>query len=857
MTTHTPLIQQYLDIKAKHPDSILLFRVGDFYEMFFDDAREGSALLGLTLTSRNNGPADVPLAGVPAKAVNEYLPRLIREGRRVAICEQVEDPAEAEGIVRREVVETVTPGTVVDESLLSATRNNFVAAIAGHGPFGVATVDLSTGEFEALEVPTGELADELARLEPAELLWPTGADPPPAGGWTVTTREGWRFDPSVAAETLCRHFGVHTAEGFGLAPDADGWLVSAAGALVSYLQEVRPSGLGHLRPPRVVRRGRVMHLDAMTQRNLELVTPLRAENGGTLLEVLDRSRTAMGARLLRRWITRPLLDPGEIGRRLDAVEELVDATPARRALRDALGAVRDLERLAGRLSTGRAGPRELLAVAGSISALPEVVAALGDIAAPLLSELRDGIDPLPDVRSAIESVVDPEAPPNLAAGGVIRAGCSVELDELRELRDRAVEWIAGLQRSERRRTGIDSLKIGYNRVFGYYIEITRPNLSRVPDDYVRKQTLANAERFFTAELKEWEAKIAGAEEKIAALEARLFRGLRERLMGEVGSVLAVAERIAVLDVLASLAAVAVRNRYCRPRVDSGFGIEIRGGRHPVVEQLLRAEEFIPNDVVLDRDTLVMILTGPNMAGKSTVLRQVGLIVLMSQIGSFVPADAARIGVADRIFTRVGASDSLATGHSTFMVEMTETATILNCASRRSLILLDEIGRGTSTYDGLAIAWAVTQFVHDTLGARTICATHYHELVELADLLAGVRAFNVAVRESDDEVVFLRRLEPGGCDRSYGVHVARIAGLPAAVIERAAEILWELEGGRHDGGTRLSHLPARAREQLSLFERAPSPLLEYLDELDPERITPLDALQALVRLKQLARRGEES
>jgi len=764
----------------------------------------------------------------------------------------VEDPSEAEGIVRREVVETVTPGTVLDESLLSATRNNFVAAIAGEGPFGVATVDLSTGEFDVLEAPEGGLADELSRLEPAEILWPAAAHEPPAGPWTVTRREAWRFEPQVAAETLCRHFQVASIEGFDLSMQADAHLVAAAGAILSYLLEVRPAGISHLRHPRVDRGGRTMHLDAMTRRNLELVEPLRGTGSGTLLRVLDRTRTAMGARLLRRWILQPLLDELEIDARLEAVGELVEHRRRRDGLREALGEVRDLERLSARLATGRIAPRELLSLAASLGALPVVAEAVVDAASPRLATLARDLDPLTDVREAIEAAIAADAPPTLGSGGVIRSGHSEELDELRRSRDDAVEWIAGLQQRERQRTGIDTLKIGFNRVFGYYIEVTKAKLARVPESYTRRQTLTNAERFITPELKEWEEKVTGADERIGEIEAELYGALRRGLLGEVGRVQSTAERIAELDVLAALAEVAVRNGFCRPVVGHGFELEIRGGRHPVVEQLLLREEFIPNDVRVDRDMFIMVLTGPNMAGKSTVLRQVGLTVLMAQIGSFVPADSARIGIADRIFTRVGASDSLATGQSTFMVEMTETATILNSASERSLILLDEIGRGTSTYDGLSIAWAVTEYVHEKLGARTVCATHYHELVELADLLPGVGAFNVAVRESAGQVVFLRRLEPGGCDRSYGVHVAKLAGIPTEVIDRANEILWELEGGAADGGTRLSHISSEARGQLSLFERPPSAALEYLEQLDPERLTPIEALNALDRLRSLRR-----
>ncbi len=848
---NTPLIQQYLDIKARHPDSILFFRVGDFYEMFFEDAEEGSRLLGITLTARNNGSARaVPLAGVPARAMGEYLPKLVREGRKVAICEQVEDASEAEGIVRREVTEVVTPGATLDDVLLTAGRNNFVAALVGHDRLGLATADLSTGELEVRECSRATLLDELARLEPAEIVVSASAPDPPAGGWVVTRREPWRFDPEFAGETLQRHFGVRGHEGFGISLPADAHLLAAAGAVVAYLEEVRPRGIAHLRVPRVERAGENLHLDEMTRRNLELVEPLRGSEGGTLLEVIDRTLTPWGRRLLRRRLLHPLVDLEAIEARLEAVQEFFHDVPRRRAIRDHLPEIRDLERLAAKVSAGRIAPRELLALGRSLVPLPALRSACGDPESMRLRDLLDDFDDLEDVRLRVEAAVDPDAPAALSAGGVIRPGFSEELDELRRLRDGAVEWIAGLQQAERQRTGIESLKIGYNRVFGYYIEVTRPNLARVPEHYQRKQTLANAERFVTSELKEWEEKVVGAEGRIAELESRLFRELREELGRHVVRLQDSAARIAELDVHTSLADVASLNGYARPGLTTEFGLEIRSGRHPVVERLISREDFIPNDVVLDEQSFIMVLTGPNMAGKSTVLRQVGLTVLMAQIGSFVPAASARIGLCDRIFTRVGASDSLARGQSTFMVEMIETAAILNGASERSLVLLDEIGRGTSTYDGVAIAWAVTEYVHDRIGARTIFATHYHELVELADILDGVTAWNVAVRETGDDIVFLRRLEPGGCDRSYGVHVARLAGVPVEVIERAHTVLHELEEGP-GGGSRLSHLADRERGQLSLFELRPSRVHERLGGLDPEHLTPLDALVALSELKRMA------
>ncbi|MFQ5678492.1 MAG: DNA mismatch repair protein MutS [Gemmatimonadota bacterium] len=851
MSEHTPLIQQYLDLKARNPDSILFFRVGDFYEMFFEDAEEGSRLLGLALTSRNNGSSDVPLAGVPAKAASEYVARLLRAGRRVAICEQVEDPSEARGLVRREVLEVITPGTVLEETLLTAKRNNYVAALSGNGSLGLAAVDLSTGEFEVRECGSGELRDELARLEPAELLIAADREEVPQGSWTITRREPWRFDPELAAERLQDRFAVRGVGGFGLVPERDGPLIGSAGALVGYLEELRPAGLGHLTPPRVERRGRHLQLDAMTRRNLELVEPLRSRDGATLLEVLDATRTPMGGRLLRRWLLHPLIETDAIVSRQEAVQALFEDRERRRAVRESLGKVRDLERLGGRISTGRAAPRDLLSLVRSLEAVPELMERIGEERAGRFGEIVPGLDPLADVRTTVETAIAPEAPATLREGGVIRPGFSPELDELRALRENAVDWIAGMQLRERERTGIDSLKIGFNKVFGYYIEITKPNLDRVPEEYLRKQTLTNAERYLTPELKEWEEKVVGAEGRIAELEGRLFRELRETVAEEVARIQETARRLAEVDVLAALAHVAEKNGYVRPEVAEDERLEIRAGRHPVVERMMPREQFVPNDILLDEDLRVIVLTGPNMAGKSTVLRQVGLTVLMAQIGSFVPASRARVGLCDKLFTRVGASDDLAAGLSTFMVEMTETATILNGATRCSLVLLDEIGRGTSTYDGVSIAWAVTERLHQ-LGARTVFATHYHELVELADLLPGVGAFNVAVRESGEEIVFLHRLEPGGCDRSYGVHVARLAGLPPEVVRRARTILQGLENGPGGGGSRAAGVVDLSRGQLSLFAPPePSLVLERLAGLDPDRLTPLEALNELAALKELA------
>ena len=866
---HTPLIEQYLEIKARHQDSLLFFRVGDFYEMFFEDAEEGSGILGLTLTSRNNGGMkDVPLAGVPVKAVNEYVSRLLRAGRRVAICEQLEDAAEAEGIVKRDVVEVITPGTVLADTLLNDRRNNYVVSIAGGGPYGLAAIDLSTGEFElrAIEDATG-LFDELGRLEPAEIVVPDQQQPF-TGPWLVTSRPDWRFDAALGEERLRERFGVRTTAGFGLSREEDPRLLAAAGALLGYLDEVRPAGVEHLTPPRVDRADRVMYLDAMTRRNLELVEPLRAGEGTSLLELLDRTSTAMGARLLRRRVLRPLVEAAAIDRRLDAVAELVENQRARRSLRESLSVVRDLERLAARISTGSVNPRELLGLASSLDVLPGVEESLAPLKADEYAAIREGFDSLADLRARVDAAIDPEAPMALKDGGVIRGGHSDDLDELRDLRENAVDFIAGMQVRERERTGIDNLKVGFNKVFGYYLEVTKSNTDRVPEDYTRKQTLTNAERYLTPELKEWEARVLGADDRIARLETRLFQEVRQVVAAGVGRLQATARRIAELDVFATLADVAVRQAYVRPEIVDAVELAVEGGRHPVVEATIARETFVPNDTVLDEALRVMIVTGPNMAGKSTVLRQVGLIVLMAQMGSFVPAESARVGLCDRVFTRVGASDSLASGLSTFMVEMTETATILNGATERSLVLLDEIGRGTSTYDGVSIAWAVTEHLHD-LGARTVFATHYHELVGLADTLERAAPFNVTVKERGSDIVFLHRLEAGGSDRSYGVHVARLAGLPADVVGRAARILRELEAGPWGVGGRGAGLAERARGQLSLFGlpagdaasdtagEAEAPIsagqeaaLRRLAELDLDAMTPLDALNALAEIQAM-------
>ena len=875
-------MRQWREVKSRHRDSLVFFRVGDFYELFYGDAEEGSRLLGLTLTSRNNGAAArVPLAGVPAKALDEYLGRLVKLGRKVAICDQVEDPAEAKGIVRREVTETVTPGTVLQDTLLTAKRNNFLVALteATKQGVGLATLDLSTGELSAQAVPPAELRAELGRRDPTELLLPRsleGEDAAAVGGAPGaahaalsdaapgvlrTYRDDWVFDYETAADELKRRYGVQSLDAFGFQKD-DRVLVRATGALLAYVGEIRPGGVAHLRTPQILRRGSAMLLDEMTRRNLELVEPLRVgEEGGTLISVLDETVTAMGARALRRWLLHPLVDAEEIWSRQEAVTELFNEPDLRDRLREALGRMTDLERLAGKVGAGRVSPRELLGLGRSLAELPTIRHAGKGAGSALLGSLVAEMDLLEDVRELVETAISPDAPATLQDGGAIRESYSEELDDLRQTRDGARDFIAGLQSRERERTGINSLKVGFNRVFGYYLEVTKANLDKVPEDYVRKQTLTNAERYFTPELKEWEEKVFGAEDRMEKLEAELFGEVRRRVAAEVSRIQEAGARAARLDVLTTLAHVADRRQYVRPEVHTGFEVEIEAGRHPVVETMMLAESFIPNDLSLDEDGRIVILTGPNMAGKSTVLRQVGLIHLMAQIGSFVPANRARLPVCDRIFTRVGASDDLARGQSTFMVEMNETASIIHGATDRSLVLLDEIGRGTSTYDGVSIAWAVTEYLHENLGCKTIFATHYHELTQLGDLLPGVKNMNVLVREVGDEIVFLRRLEDGGADRSYGIQVARLAGLPTEVIARARELLTELEGTHSGGGEGLGrygeHRPSSEPppDQLSFFAAAEPPILKRLRAIDPETMTPREALDLLFELRDESGTGD--
>lgn len=847
----SPLLRQYREIKSGHPDAILFFRMGDFYEMFFEDAELGARVLGITLTSRGDG---VPLAGVPVKAAADYLRQLVAAGLRVAICEQVEDPKKAKGIVRREVVETITPGAVLEEGWVTGGKNNYLVAVLPGSPAGLAAVDLSTGEF-LLETASGSgLAEALGRFAPAEVVLPPETAVPIAPEVLCTTREPWEFDLELGREEIARRFGLGSLDGLGIETE-DGPAIRAAGALLRYLGDLQPGGLPQLMRP-VVRRGeRHLWIDEMTRRNLELVEPLRAgARGITLLEVLDRTVTPMGARLLRHWVLSPLRVAEEIDHRLDAVACALKAASHREQARESLDGVRDLERLAGRAAAGRANPRDLAALRDSFVRLPslaDTLAALAkaELGAPFAG-LTAELDRLQDLAEALTGALTDRPPAVLADGGVIRDGFDPALDELRSLRDGGKQYLAGVQERERERTGIPSLKIGYNKVFGYFLEVTHAHRHRVPEDYERRQTLTSAERYITPELKEYEARILGAEEQLMAREAELFVVLREQVGGAIERIQRTAGVLARLDVWTALAQVAESHDYVRPILVEGSDLEFRALRHPVLERLMPRERFIPNDVRFTAAERVLLVTGPNMAGKSTVLRQIGLGVVMAQLGSFVPASSARLGVVDRLFTRVGASDNLAQGQSTFMVEMSETSAILHNATPESLVLLDEIGRGTSTYDGVAIAWAVTEHLHDRIGCKTMFATHYHELMQLPEKLAHARNLNVAVKETGSTIVFLHRLEPGGTDRSYGIHVGALAGLPHSVVARAREVLVQLEGEHRvvPGAP-----PILDPGQLALFTPPPvsHPALDDLKALDLDRLTPLEALNRLAELKRTA------
>lgn len=873
MSASTPLMKQYWAIKNQHKDQILFFRMGDFYELFYDDAKIASKVLGLTLTSRGHGTSgDVPLAGFPYHALDSYLYKMIKAGYKVAICEQVEDPKTAKTIVKREVIDIVTPGTVLSDQILEGERNNYLAAVYFEGETaGLAKADFSTGEFSVIEFSIQDVYDYLSNIQPSEVLVSTEQ----AGylsrnirneeQFSITKREEWLFARTFAYETLTNHFKTATLKGFGCEDLTAG--LGAAGVILHYLQETKKSEIAHFQRLRREFPQHHMILDQATLRNLEILNPIsREQKEGSLISVMDQTLTPMGGRLIRQQIRYPLRDIHEIRNRLDSVEDFLTASDTRARNRKILKSIGDLERIISKICARRCNARDFVALKDSIKKVSELIDTLQELEGTHVKRLRNGLDPAGDLVDLIEEAIEDEPPISISDGGFIRKGFHEELDEYREMAFSGKSWIANHQSLEREKMGISSLKVGYNKIFGYYIEITKPHLDKVPETYIRKQTLVNAERFITPELKEYEEKILTAEEKMAALEYELFEDLRKRITAESGRILATAHVVAQLDVLISLAELAESAGYVKPIVDDQDRIEIREGRHPVVEGLLPiGEDFIPNDTIIDNENeQVLVITGPNMAGKSTYIRQVGLIALMAQMGSFVPARSARIGVVDRIFTRVGASDNLAGGESTFMVEMTEMANILNNATRSSLLLLDEIGRGTSTFDGLSIAWAVAEYLHNApaVAARTLFATHYHELTELELILPRVKNYNIAIKEWGDKIIFLRKIEPGGCDNSYGIQVARLAGLPSAVIQRAREVLANLEADELTPGRRPRLARSgkstieEAHSQLDLFKRKNPDLYNKLQSLKIEELTPLEALNKLQELKEMLNNTEK-
>lgn len=880
MAELTPMMQQYMQTKKEYKDCILFYRLGDFYEMFFDDAITASRELELTLTGKSCGLEErAPMCGVPYHAVDGYLNRLVSKGYKVAICEQVEDPATAKGIVKREVVRIATPGTNLDMSYLDETKNNFIMCVVySEDHFGMSVADVTTGEFFVTEVSDSQkLFDEIYKYMPSELIcneafYMCGIDLELLKdklGIVIYSQDAWYFDEEICENTLKDHFHVKALEGLGIKDYDCGTL--AAGSLLRYLIETQKRDLSHITSLTVYSSGKYMLLDSSSRRNLELCETLRdKQKRGSLLWVLDKTKTAMGARALRKFIEQPLIDKESILRRLDGVEELVNAAISREEMREYLSSVYDLERLVCKFTYQSANPRDLIAFCSSLSMLPSIKYILGEMQAPLLKELYENLDPMEDLCKLVREAIIEDPPLAMKEGGIIKSGYNEEVDRLRNAKTQGKEWLAQLETKEREQTGIKNLRIKYNKVFGYYLEVTNSYKDLVPDYYTRKQTLANAERYITPELKELEDTILGAEDKLYALEYQLYTEVRDAIAGETSRIQKTAKAVAYIDALASLAVVAERNHYVRPKINQRGTIDIRDGRHPVVEKMISNDMFIANDTYLnDKKDRIAVITGPNMAGKSTYMRQTALIVLMAQIGSFVPATKANIGLVDRIFTRVGASDDLASGQSTFMVEMTEVANILRNATSKSLLILDEIGRGTSTFDGLSIAWAVIEYISNSklLGAKTLFATHYHELTELEGKIENVNNYCIAVKEKGDDIIFLRKIVKGGADKSYGIQVAKLAGVPEIVTNRAKEIVEELVEA--DVTTRIKDIASKGLEparksgskgkpkhyddvdlaQMSLFDTVKDDdILQELRDLDVSNMTPIDALNTLYQFQ---------
>ena len=856
----TPVMRQYNAVKAQYPDALVLFRMGDFYETFREDAKQAAKILNITLTKRANGKAAaVPLAGFPYHALESYLHKLLKAGLKVAICEQVEDPKLAKGVVKRAVVEIITPGTAISDRFLEKEKNNYLVSVYINGEnAGLAALDISTGEFYLSEIPTARITEAVLDLHPAEIICPESTQKEIQTLFAnqvlrITPLEDWIFTYETAYQTLIEHFKTDSLKGFGCQSAVHG--ITAAGPILYYLRQNYQTNLQHIYSIRNLATDETVLIDDFTRRNLEIFQTMQSgDRKGTLMDVIDQTVSPMGVRLLTKWLIRPLRDPAAINQRLDGVEFLYNNTKIRHQLREMLAHCGDLERLISRLSTNRASAREIVALKNTLKLIPGIRDLLPNQLA--FSEINSLLNPLPELVELLDRAInDEDLPLSIHEGGFIKDGYSAELDEYRHIARHGKEWIARLQETERQKLGIPSLKVGYNKVFGYYIEVTRTHAEKIPPEYIRKQTLVNNERFVTPELKEYEEKLLNAEERINQIEFELFQDLRTKILQFIEAIQKNAGALAQIDVLAGLAELAEKNRYCRPVINDGTAIDIKAGRHPVVEHLLPpGEKFIANDLHIDNlSEQILIITGPNMAGKSTYLRQIGLIVLMAQIGSFVPADSATIGVVDKIFTRVGASDNLAAGESTFLMEMHETANILNNVTPHSLVLLDEIGRGTSTYDGMAIAWSVTEYLHNqpNVAAKTLFATHYHELTELEKILPRLKNYNVAVREYGDRVIFLRKIVPGGCDKSYGIHVAQMAGVPPEVIGRAREILTNLspeEKVLPTNREKFRHLPEKDANQLGLFGDDLK-LKKMLAEVDIDNLTPLEALQKLAEIKK--------
>ncbi|HHT9138367.1 MAG TPA: DNA mismatch repair protein MutS [Candidatus Wunengus sp. YC60] len=864
MITETPMMRQYNEIKRQHKDALLFFRMGDFYELFFEDAKLASKVLGITLTSRSKGEGAIPMAGVPHHAAESYIRRLIKAGHKVAICDQLQNPEEAVGVVDRGVTRIITPGTLTEDTLLEDKSNNYlIAVLETNAMTGLSWIDLSTGRFHVEDVQKEILFDEFARLNPSEVLLSEETVRNNASfmeriraecDGIITARPDWEFSKDTSYRILTEHFGTASLEGFGC--EDMGPALGAAGAVIQYLKETQKTSLKHIGKIQKYQADNRVLMDKATQQSLEITQTMRTrDREGSLLGVIDQTKTPMGARLLREWVISPLRVSAEIKYRQIGVKELFENSALRRELRDILGNIYDIERISTKVSCGRANGRDLVSLKQSLSKLPALKEKMGFFISEVLVSTEQQLDVLEEVRTLIGTAIVPDPPPAIKDGGLIREGYDAALDELKYISRNGKSWIANFQAEEIARTGINSLKVGYNKVFGYYIEVTNTNKDNIPQSYIRKQTLKNAERFITPDLKEYETKVLTADERAKDLEYDLFIQIREQVSTFTPRLQRTSEAIALLDVLSTLANLAEENRYIMPEITDGLELKLIDGRHPVLDRRLAGESFVPNDINLDgtQDT-IMVITGPNMAGKSTYIRQVALLILLAQMGSFIPAKEAIIGTVDRIFTRVGASDELSRGQSTFMVEMNETANILNNATERSLIILDEVGRGTSTFDGVSIAWAITEYIYQHIHARTLFATHYHELTELALLFPGIKNFNIAVREWGDEIIFLRKIVEGGTDKSYGIHVARLAGIPREVIQRARIILNNLEAATLDVNGKPKFAPLKTAQnskqpaQLKLFLSKQDMVIEEIRKLETSRMSPLEALNKLDELK---------